>query len=490
MRTGLISKPLVGRTGSGAANALTTPRWLRDKAGALRLIVEDIHFAVPAAPLGIAFIASSTSTSNAISLPAGIQAGDLIVLLDRALTSGGTPALVIPSGFTQISSIIDVAEVRQVVSYKVATGSEGGTSITGMDGVDADRKISAVFRRNPVATSAIVLDISGEMSVAGDPATQVVNASASTSNLIVFGAYGSEGGAPTRTFTPSSDAEISVGTVYLKYKIYNSAPADTNVDLDAPDIYHGLQSFYIELTDAGAADDGDVFGVTGDVAETAAPIPGGEADALIDDGAVPAAADIFDSIDTADPQPEAGEIGFSSVDITDEAAGSDLIESHESLSHEATADAHGTIEDAIAQQPADDDVQGDAAASISDAPADLSDETALQLAVEPPAAPDPLEITGALDTPDARSDDAESINEPTIIDGAIFGLMLPDPFPGDVRAAGERQTHFYEREFAKMRRDLETMRPPWAPELPIVVEDYALDVYDEDELLLILAAAG
>ncbi len=92
-------------------------------------------------------VLSATSTLATITYPAGIQAGDLILLIDRA--AGTTSSLAIPTGFTQISTTATVAQnlfpYRVTYSYKIATGTETG-NITGQDGSTSDAKTMIVFR--------------------------------------------------------------------------------------------------------------------------------------------------------------------------------------------------------------------------------------------------------------------------------------------------------------------------------------------------------
>jgi hypothetical protein len=196
----------------------------------------------------ISLFGQATSAAATITLPASIAAGDLIVLLDRARNSNlSSPATVVPSGFTSVSDVNDAFAFRQIVSVKLATGSEGGASITGMSGNAQNSKIVAVFRKDTVTTSLNILDVEGFASLSGNPPAQTVNCSASGQPLIVFGCYGVLSGAPTRTFTPAQDAEIVQATTWLRYRAYPAAPVDTTVDMDNPSSLEGLQSFYVEL---------------------------------------------------------------------------------------------------------------------------------------------------------------------------------------------------------------------------------------------------
>jgi len=195
----------------------------------------------------LAFVTSANSTAQNVTCPT-VEAGDLLVLLDRGQGSGGTPpAAVVPTNF----SIIDnraAGIARQVLSYKIAVGNEEGTSLTGMNGSTSNRKILAVFRQTPAATAATPQNATGE-ATSGNPAAQVVGASAGAVPLVVIGAYGSDLTVDPRTMSPAKDAEIlnqpGGSNIVLAYKIYNAAPADVSVDMDDESNLNILQSCYI-----------------------------------------------------------------------------------------------------------------------------------------------------------------------------------------------------------------------------------------------------
>lgn len=188
---------------------------------------------------------TATSAAATITGPAGIQAGDLLVLLDRAV-AGSLPTKVIPTDFVEIDDANNGSSARQVVSYKIADGSEASASLTGMDG-SVDRKALYVFRGDKAITAVNVSTPNSEQT-SGNPASQSVLASAGAAPLIVFGCYGvSSGSVDPRTFTPTKDGEINEGTnFYLAYRIDNSAGQDTTVDMDDEGDVNILQSFYIE----------------------------------------------------------------------------------------------------------------------------------------------------------------------------------------------------------------------------------------------------
>jgi hypothetical protein len=204
--------------------------------------------------LTITQVASSTSTGGNITAPAGILAGDLLVILDRAWDIRFTPpASVTPSGFTLIGSSLsgtnfnDGFNYKQNVSYKLANGSEASASIAGMSGGGGTLKAMLVFRGNTPAT-ALTLGGSAGQITDNDPTLQTCAASGGVAPLVVFGCYGSSGVVNPRTFSTTKDGEVNPSTsLYLAWKIYNSAPVDSNIDMDDEGNMNGLQSFYIQM---------------------------------------------------------------------------------------------------------------------------------------------------------------------------------------------------------------------------------------------------
>lgn len=204
-----------------------------------------------AALASITHFASATSTGSTINFPASIIAGDLIVMVDKAATSFGTPASVTPSGFTSINEqtgndSTGFIGYRQHLTYKLALGTETG-SLTGMNGSATNAKAMHVFRGDIAATLITVSTPNGQLTT-GNPTAQSVNASGGTPPLVVIGAYGAAAAVSPRTFSTTADGEANPDTtLYLAYKIYNSAPANTSIDMDDEGNINILQSCWIEM---------------------------------------------------------------------------------------------------------------------------------------------------------------------------------------------------------------------------------------------------
>jgi hypothetical protein len=215
------------------------------------------QFLTPAVLTSITQVLSATSTAATIAFPASIIAGDLIILVDRAQNtqfSGTLPTDVTPSGFTRVGASLtlnasagDFFGTRQNLWYKLAAGTETG-NLTGMDGTNADKKAMYVFRGNIPATAITVGDAEGSI-IDTNPTALNCQASGGVAPLVVIGAYGSSAAIDPRTFSTTKGGEINPDTqLYLAYKIYNSSPADSSIDMDDEGFRNTLQSAYFRMT--------------------------------------------------------------------------------------------------------------------------------------------------------------------------------------------------------------------------------------------------
>lgn len=201
----------------------------------------------------VTFRSSASANSNEVVAPSDIVAGDILVLLDNATNKVSFPSETVPSGFTIISSITDSTRNRQILSYKIADGSEASATLTGLDGEEFEGKILAVFAGDVPILTVTPQDVNGQFTI-GNPTAQVININGDTNvPLIVFGAYGNWAATVSpRTYTgtgaSASELSIGVGTnLYLKYEIFNSVPsADRTIDMDDEGLDNCLQSCYLE----------------------------------------------------------------------------------------------------------------------------------------------------------------------------------------------------------------------------------------------------
>lgn len=203
--------------------------------------------------MAIAFRSAANANSQTIVAPNDIEKGDILVLLDRAGSGGGsTPDLVIPAGFTLIATRTNNTR-RNTLSYKLADGSEAGATLTGQihGSGGNERKVLVVFS---AGATSLQLSTFNEEATDGNPSPQSVLASEGTPPLVVIAAYMSSGSISPRTFSPAKDGEETRdGSEWLAWKIYNSSPADVTVDMDDEGNLNTLYSGYIMAVTAGAA---------------------------------------------------------------------------------------------------------------------------------------------------------------------------------------------------------------------------------------------
>ena len=69
---------------------------------------------------------TTDATSHLVAMPATVDAGDLLVTL---VATDGSATLTTPSGWTNLSSVPQSTTVRGSCSYKIAVGTEGGTTV-------------------------------------------------------------------------------------------------------------------------------------------------------------------------------------------------------------------------------------------------------------------------------------------------------------------------------------------------------------------------
>jgi hypothetical protein len=187
---------------------------------------------------------AGVSTSDTITAPAGIQAGDLIVLYDTR-NAVITPAA--PSGFS--IAVSTSSGITAVISYKISAGTESGTTITGMTGTSVTyNMLLAVFRGNQLI-KAVTVGSANQQNTAGAPTNQSCTASGGLPPLIIVASYHNDSTGTAispRGFSPAADGEITSNTHnFLDYKIYNVSPADTTISMADFGTNNTLQSCYL-----------------------------------------------------------------------------------------------------------------------------------------------------------------------------------------------------------------------------------------------------
>lgn len=187
------------------------------------------------APTALSFVASASSSTSAIILPASAAAGDIAALFDGAV--GTTiPIDVIPSGWGPITGANGSGNsTRFRITDKVLIGGEAGSRVVGMNGANSNDKIVLVFRPTGVISNT-TSSTWNAVTTLSNPPPQFVNASGQATPLIVLGAsfawdgIGAFNGSTVPFF--SGTAASPSGVLLAGYTIYNSAPQNTTADMD------------------------------------------------------------------------------------------------------------------------------------------------------------------------------------------------------------------------------------------------------------------
>lgn len=195
--------------------------------------------------------AAATGGNDGLVMPSTVQFGDLAVILGCAVggASGSTDAGWTLALYAQSGS----GATRLYCAFKILDGSEADQTYYNYNGSPSNKAVLLVFRGDSPIRMASAHDAVGEV-LDGDPATQICDAGDGSSPLVVLGVWatGTSGLGDTRVFTPSPDATVGVGSTVtheVKYKVYNSAPADTTVDIgDWGALITAMGSFYVEVS--------------------------------------------------------------------------------------------------------------------------------------------------------------------------------------------------------------------------------------------------
>jgi hypothetical protein len=209
--------------------------------------------------IGSFSLATSTVTSGAnITVPLGIQKNDIAFFIDaasdsssskprNATTAANWPLINYTSGLTAGGGNY----YHSYVSYRVLNGTEGGTTVAGINGSSVNRKVLAVFRPNVnVKYTPGFAQVRGQ-TTQGTPSTQTVSVSGQVVPIIIFAHFwgglnvASPGMSPNDgIFNGSSDRQK------WGYKLFNTGSTPTNVVVSKNDQGENnvLQSFLVNIS--------------------------------------------------------------------------------------------------------------------------------------------------------------------------------------------------------------------------------------------------
>ena len=204
-------------------------------------------------------LAANTNTysygaTGLVSMPSDIVAGDIIVVCQvKTNSSTATDYNSYGTGFTRAHYVGNGSDGCMVASYKIADGTEGGTSIGGFISTSTGYEWAnaSVWRPSKSASTVAVQDKNSSGYTGGDPAPQTLNCSNSEYATIAFG-LGYEATNPQLTWspdTPQLDVRYKGGTADMEINasaFKRNEGVDVTVDL--PNAGNtALISFYLEV---------------------------------------------------------------------------------------------------------------------------------------------------------------------------------------------------------------------------------------------------
>lgn len=213
------------------------------------------------------FVDFTFSSAATIAHPASVLAGDLLFIVHCGSDEDATaPAQVTPSGYTLLGTATDSSggvSLRLSVHYKVAAGTEGGTSVNVINGNNTyispnQQSFCLQYRRDPTPIASInVVDLSQAADIDAALLDETITASAGAAPLIAIAAGQvnpfdfSTGNADSIIMAGSTESVLSADGEANGLAWYGkiSQPADTpaNVSVTAGDAY-ALICAYVEIT--------------------------------------------------------------------------------------------------------------------------------------------------------------------------------------------------------------------------------------------------
>jgi len=220
------------------------------------------------ASLSFAFVdGGGNSDQSSITVPANVQQGDLILFANMAIKTS-VVASTVPSGFTKIFPSTSIAlgvnisgttyYFHVAMGYKIAAGTEGGTSLPSMSFTSNVNPGSAlgvmVFRGNRKITGVTVQNYGLTQSSSSLISRTIASASGvrpllAVANYMNLGASWSSNS--QRDFSPTPDDETIYGAnnMATRWRFFgeSNAPSDISCSMAAASQNRTCWSFYLEL---------------------------------------------------------------------------------------------------------------------------------------------------------------------------------------------------------------------------------------------------
>jgi hypothetical protein len=191
------------------------------------------------------------SLSADIVIPATAQAGDVAWLFDCMQPNSNAALDTTPSGFTQL--VTHTTGLNRVsTSYRILDGDDAGSTVSGIaipvGSAQIRSKMMLIIRGSAPIASVTPGDWTAEATT-GNPASQSVDASASSGANIVLAGFCASSGPGSYTFSPAEDDGVTdVGSVArVAWKIYDTAPQDHTVDMGDQGTINFMSCGYLRL---------------------------------------------------------------------------------------------------------------------------------------------------------------------------------------------------------------------------------------------------
>jgi hypothetical protein len=218
-----------GAAGAGGSNAVA--------GGSGRQGVAYIRYQIPQVT-SISYVTSATSTTTTVTCPT-VQAGDVAFFFNTAInTTASAPTAVTPTGFSSVANAgtATTLGISNRISYKICTGSEGGTTLTGMSGTSSNN-ISLVIYRGNIPATFITLTNNSSSANDATPTNQSITLSGTTGPYVAYAFYASSGSITARGSTVTATREItSDSKQYVKtYESTDSSVSFANTTISMAD---------------------------------------------------------------------------------------------------------------------------------------------------------------------------------------------------------------------------------------------------------------
>lgn len=194
--------------------------------------------------LTIDFVTAVQTSANSLVCPA-VEAGDVLVFVDSR-TFSNTPAAAVPPGFMLISNTANTY-TRTVTSYKVATGTEGGTALSTM--VQVGGSVLMVFRPSRPGSVSVSPVNSGSAAANGAVPLQTIAVDSAEAPIVMIAACGSNFTDNPNLSLSGADGSFNGGQrAWASYRIQNEDLSAAAVSVATNNRTRTLNSYYLQVS--------------------------------------------------------------------------------------------------------------------------------------------------------------------------------------------------------------------------------------------------